>query len=89
MSSSPARGHAVAQQLPLRAHRLGQRRTRRTHWCAIASTTAVTEVVSGSSIANDEAILQGAVNRAVSRRESPVRVRLEAFQRAASSVNGA
>lgn len=48
----------------------------------------VAEVVSGASIANAEAILQGAVNRAVSRRESLVRVRLEDFQRAASLVNG-
>lgn len=47
------------------------------------------EVVGGASIANAEAILQGAVNRAVSRRESPVHVRLEDFQRAASLVNGA
>ncbi len=48
----------------------------------------VAEVLGGASIADAEAILQGAVNRAVSRRESPVRVRLEDFQRAASLVNG-
>lgn len=48
----------------------------------------VADVLSGSSLANAEAILQAAVNRAVSRREIPVRVRLEDFERAASSVNG-
>lgn len=48
----------------------------------------VAEVLGGASIADAEAILQGVVNRAVSRRESPVRVQLEDFQRAASLVNG-
>lgn len=43
----------------------------------------------GGSIANAKAILQGAVKRAVIRGESPVRVRLEDFQRAAALVNGA
>lgn len=48
----------------------------------------ITETVGESSIANAEAILQAAVNRAVSRRQTPVRVRLEDVRRAVDVVNG-
>ncbi|MEJ8838101.1 ATP-binding protein [Ramlibacter sp. AN1133] len=48
----------------------------------------IAEVVGHSSIANAEAILQSAVNRAIARRQSPVMVRLEDFERASSLVNG-
>jgi transitional endoplasmic reticulum ATPase len=48
----------------------------------------ITETVGESSIANAEAILQAAVNRAVSRRQTPARVRLEDVRRAVDVVNG-
>lgn len=49
----------------------------------------VAELVGGASIADAEAILQAAVNRAVARRTSPVVVRLDDFRRATSLVLGA
>jgi transitional endoplasmic reticulum ATPase len=48
----------------------------------------IADVVGHSSIANAEAILQAAVNRAIARRQTPVLVRLEDFQRASSLVRG-
>jgi transitional endoplasmic reticulum ATPase len=48
----------------------------------------IAETVGESSIANAEAMLQAAVNRAVSRRETPVMVSLEDVQRAVTLVNG-
>jgi transitional endoplasmic reticulum ATPase len=48
----------------------------------------ITETVGESSIANAEAIMQAAVNRAVSRRQTPVRVRLDDVRRAVDVVNG-
>jgi len=48
----------------------------------------IADVVGLSSIANAEAILQAAVNRAIARRQMPVLVRLEDFERASRSVMG-
>jgi transitional endoplasmic reticulum ATPase len=48
----------------------------------------IADLVGSESIANAEAILQSAVNRAVSRRESPVIVRLDDFERASALVRG-
>lgn len=48
----------------------------------------IAEIVGEASIADAEAILQASVNRAVARRQTPVTVRAEDVQRAASLVAG-
>lgn len=48
----------------------------------------ISSLIGESSIANAEAILQAAVNRAVARRETPMRVRLHDIERAVDSVHG-
>ena len=48
----------------------------------------ISVIVGESSIANAEAILQAAVNRAVARRETPMRVRMQDVERAVASLSG-
>ena len=48
----------------------------------------ISALIGESSIANAEAILQAAVNRAVARRETPMRIRLQDVERAVASVHG-
>jgi transitional endoplasmic reticulum ATPase len=55
---------------------------------ADAGIDRIAGLVGSDSIANAEAILQSAVNRAVARRQSPVMVRLEDFERASTLVKG-
>ena len=49
----------------------------------------IAEMVGAASIADAEAILQAAVNRAVARRQTPVTVGAEDVQRSVTLVNGA
>jgi transitional endoplasmic reticulum ATPase len=55
---------------------------------ADAGIDRIAGLVGPDSIADAEAILQSAVNRAVARRQSPVMVRLEDFERASTLVKG-
>ena len=48
----------------------------------------ITAAMGESSIANAEAVLQAAINRAVARRETPLRVRLQDIERALASLHG-